>query len=142
MQGVRVDRQQVAQARGAQMRQPPPCRQGVGAARCAACRDDGLGVGPQHRLFADLRRERRKALEDVAPAAQPQRFVDEMLAIDGEQRAVPDLIENPHFALARLLRAQLGHRGVEAHGARGGRGLGAGQPTQAQQGAGDVAQAA
>ena len=84
--------EQIAVPHRRQHRITPPCRQPVHSH--SARTDDRFRIGSQHRFRTDMRRHHRQPGEHIAPAAQPDHFIDDMFAIQGEQRNIGHLIKH------------------------------------------------
>ena len=53
-----------------------------------------LRIGGEHRLGGDYRRQQLQVSKHILPAAQPDHIADEVIAVDGHQWFVPDLVEH------------------------------------------------
>src|SRR5690606_7685696 len=94
-----------------QPRPVAPLVQPVRALLAHAAGDDDFWIGGEHRFHADARCELTKSGEYVFSTAQTDGIGDQVFAVDGHQRLVPDLVEHAHrWALAVARRKRVAAR--------------------------------
>ena len=110
---VGMDEEHMAPAhrREARVALPALERTTFGVERTAG--DDRFGIFRQHALHRHRRRQAGDSGKNIPAAAQPEYIADQMLAIDRNQRLMPDLVEHPHWPSAGVTSLQFGHAGAK-----------------------------
>ena len=104
--------------------------------------DDEFRIGLEHGLDADHRCGRFQICKDVDGAAGVQGVRDDVGTVQGIERAVPDLVEHPHWRISASTHGQAGKSRAQPRRYRTGDDIGAHQRAQALEAAGDVIQRA
>ncbi len=134
----RRDEVEIVLRHGGHRRPALPVVQPFGARLAHAAGDDDVRIGGDDALDGDRRRQDRQGGENVLAAAEADGVADDLLAVDGHQRLLPYLVEDPQLRPRRIAGGKLRVACAEGGGGGIGDGFGAGQTTVGLQGGGDI----